>query len=85
MITMMKPAGCFGIIYETVVILLPVEEVIQYCSPTAPKVFHKTERLIAEKNWLMMKAIPARLPNNESIYDETGAHIEKLVEMEEKV
>jgi hypothetical protein len=48
MITMMKPAGCFGFVLETDVIF--VEEVIQYCSPTAPMVFHKKVRLIAEKS-----------------------------------
>jgi hypothetical protein len=31
----------------------------------------------------MMKAIPARLSNNASIYNKAGAHIGKLVEMEE--
>jgi hypothetical protein len=48
MITMMKPASCFGFVLETDVIL--VEEVIQYCSPTTPKDFHKTVRRIVEKS-----------------------------------
>jgi hypothetical protein len=47
MIAMMRPAGCFGFIHETDVIL--VEEVIQYCSPTAPKVFHETGGLLPKK------------------------------------
>jgi hypothetical protein len=47
MIMMMRQAGCFRFIHETDVIL--VEEVIQYCSPTAPKVFHKTGGLLPKK------------------------------------
>jgi hypothetical protein len=44
---MMRPAGCFGFIHETDVIL--VKEVIQYFSSTAPKVFHETRGLLPKK------------------------------------
>jgi hypothetical protein len=47
MITMLRTADCFGFIHETNEIL--VEEVIQYYSPTAPKVFHETRGLLPKK------------------------------------
>jgi hypothetical protein len=72
LITMMKLSGCFGFVPETDVVLgrsgLPV------LLPSSTKsIFRKTMASCQ----LMMKAILARLPNNDAIYDETGAHIEK--------